>query len=248
MGGTESVEDLISAGLVKHIPVPSFPAFEKAVVGLLPTVGPEDVVILDTLSTMGNTTRGDFRLGVDETELWSKRGLYFGGDKNFLTQYEAAEKMIMRQLKNLRAKGCRIVTITHEDEQTDPITMTKKRAPQLNQAFYGSLMAHSTDVFRLSMFTEAVTNKSGEVVVKAGTRVLYLTPADGVDGHVTKYHVPRSVAETLPKGLTDPTMPKLFDTLKKKPGWLVIYGPPGVGKTTLACSEAQLTAVKKGSK
>ena len=31
MGGTESVQDLIDAGLVRHLPVPSFPAFEKAV-------------------------------------------------------------------------------------------------------------------------------------------------------------------------------------------------------------------------
>ena len=241
MGGTESVQNLINAGLVKHTPVPTFPAFDKAVVDLLPKVSEEDVVIIDTLSTLGNTTRGDFRLGTEESEdLWSKRNLYFGGDKNFLTQYEAAEKMIMRRIKNLRARGARIVTIVHEDEQVDQITMSKKRAPQLNQAFYGSLMAHSTDVFRLSMFTEDVVGPQGDVRYAAGTRVLYLKAAEGLDGHVAKYHVPREVADTLPKGITDPTMPKLFETLGKKPGWLVIYGPPGVGKTTLACSEAQL--------
>lgn len=239
MGGTESVQDLIDAGKVKHITLPSFPAFDLACNDLVKAVTPEDVVILDTISTLANTMRGDFRLGVEESnDLWGKRNLYFGGDKNFLTQYEAAEKMIMRRLKNLRARGCRIVTIVHEDEQVDQITMTKKRAPQLNQAFYGSLMAHSTDVFRLSMFFEDVKGNDGKLLYKSGTRVLYLQSAEGPEGHVTKYHVTRDVADALPKGIIDPTMSKLIATLKKKPGWLVIYGAPGLGKTTLACSEA----------
>lgn len=238
LGGTESVQDLIDQGLVQHTPIPTFEAFDKVVEQLKDKVSEADTVIIDPISTLGNTTRGDFRLGTEDGEVWGKRALYFGGDKNFLTQYEAAEKMIMRRVKNLRARGAHIITTTHEDEQVDAISQTKKRAPQLNQAFYGSLMAHSTDVFRLSMLHDDLKTKDGEVTHRAGTRVLYLLPSEGMDGHVTKYHVPRSVADTLPKGLLDPTWQKLCDTLQKDPGWLVLYGPPGIGKTSLACSKA----------
>lgn len=238
LGGTESVQDLIDQGLVQYIPIPTFEAFDKAVEELKARVSDADTIIVDPISTLGNTTRGDFRLGTEDGEVWNKRNLYFGGDKNFLTQYEAAEKMIMRRIKNLRAKGAHIITTTHEDEQVDAITQTKKRAPQLNQAFYGSLMAHSTDVFRLSMLFDDVKDQDGSVKHPAGTRVLYLKAAEGIDGHVAKYHVPRSVAEKLPKGLLDPTWQKLCDTLDKDPGWCVIYGPPGIGKTSLAASKA----------
>lgn len=248
LGGTESVQDLIDQGLVTHIPLPTFEAFDKAIVALLPKLSEADTVCVDTISALGNTTRGDFRLGTEVSEdLWAKRTLYFGGDKNFLTQYEAAEKLIMRRLKNVRAVGTHVITTAHEDEQVDAITQSKKRAPGLNQAFYGSLMAHSTDVFRLSMLFDDVKDKEGNVKYKAGTRVLYLRPAEGIDGHVTKYHVPRSVAQTLPTGIVDPTWQKLCDTLQKDPGWTVIYGPPGIGKTSLACSKALLKHTEKAT-
>jgi hypothetical protein len=238
LGGSESVQDLIETERIVEIPLPSFVAFEKAAVQLCRTVTKDDVVVVDTLSALANTTRGDLRLGPEEPEdLWSKRSLFFGADKNYLTQYEATEKMIMRHLKNLKTR-CHIITIVHEDEQVDPISMTKKRAPQLNQAFFGSLMASASDVFRLSMLFEDVKNSQGNVVHKAGTRVLYLQSAEGPDGHIAKHRTSREVAETIPKGIVDPTMPKLMKTLQKNPRWLVIYGPPGIGKTTFACSQA----------
>lgn len=246
LGGTESVQDLIDSKALTHIPIDSFKTFDETLVKLLPTLSDNDTVIVDTLSTLANTTRGDFRLGTEVSDdLWGKRSLYFGGDKNFLTQYEAAEKLIMRRLKNVRAKGTHVITITHEDEQVDAISQTKKRAPQLNQAFYGSLMAHSTDVFRLSMLFSDVKDDKGAIKYTAGTRVLYLQPAEGIDGHVTKYHVPRDVASRLPKGIVDPTWDKLQSTLEKDPGWLVLYGSPGIGKTSLAASKALITKDKK---
>jgi hypothetical protein len=246
MGGVESVQDLIDAGLVKHIPIPTFEAFDKACVELMPNLTERDAVTVDTLGALANTTRGDFRLGTEVLDdLWSKRGLYFGGDKNFLTQYEAAEKLIMRRLRNIRATGASVITTTHEDEQVDGITQAKKRAPKLNQAFYESLMAHSTDVFRLSILHEDIRNAAGETVYTAGTRILYLKASEGVDGHVAKYHVPRSVADTLPRGIVNPDWTKLCNTLHKTPGWAVIYGPPGIGKTSLACSAALITNTAK---
>jgi len=105
LGGTESVQDLIDQGLVQYIPIPTFEAFDKAVEELKARVSDADTIIVDPISTLGNTTRGDFRLGTEDGEVWNKRNLYFGGDKNFLTQYEAAEKMINDITSKIKEKG-----------------------------------------------------------------------------------------------------------------------------------------------
>ena len=234
MGGVDSVQDLIDAGTVKHIPVPSFPEYEAAVASLLPQVGPNDLVILDTISQLANSVRGDLKLGTDtNATLWDKRNVYFG-DKNYLTVFEAASQLIMRRLKNLRARGARIITVCHEDDQRDDISMTKKRAPALNTAFYKALMASSSDVFPLSVQLEDKMNEAGDITIPRGTRILNLRMSED---YVTKHHTPMAVSLKMPVGIKDPTLPKLYAVLGKKPSWLVLYGPPGAGKTTLACSD-----------
>lgn len=239
LGGTDSVQHLIDAGLVKHIPLHSFLDFEDAVMKLLPKVSEDDLIILDTVSQFANTVRGDMKLGTDiAASVWDKRSVYFS-DKNYLTVYEATCQVTMRRLKNLRARGARIITTLHEDDQRDEISMTKKRAPAVNQAFYKALMASSSDVFPLSIVTEDELDDAGNVKLAAGTRVLHMRMSDD---YVTKVHVPRHVSEKLPRGIKDPTLPKLYSVLQKRPSWLVIYGPPGAGKTSLACSEAEVPA------
>lgn len=237
LGGTDSVQHLIDSGAVKHIPIHSFPVYEETVAKLLPVVGPEDLIILDTVSQFANTVRGDMKLGTDvAASLWDKRSVYFS-DKNYLTVYEATAQVVMRRLKNLRARGARIITTLHEDDQRDEISMTKKRAPAVNQAFYKAIMASSSDVFPLSVVTEDELNEDGSIKLSAGTRILHMRMSDD---YVTKVHVPRTISEKLPRGIKDPTLPKLYTVLQKRPSWLVLYGPPGVGKTSLACSEAEV--------
>jgi hypothetical protein len=233
LGGTDSIETEIEAG-VEYIPIGSFPEYEDAVRKLLPKVGPDDLVILDTISSLANTVRGDAKLGTDTTvDLWEKRSKYTA-DPQYLTVYELAAQLIMRRLKNLRSRGARIITTCHEDEHRDEISMTKKRAPGLNEAFYKALMAATSDVFPLSVQLEDKYNNAGEIAMKAGTRILNLRMSED---YVTKHHVPRARSEALPKGIKDPTLPKLYEVLGKRPSWLCIYGPPGVGKSALAVSE-----------
>jgi hypothetical protein len=234
LNGADSIAHLIASGKVTHMECDTYIAFESYFKELLPKVGPEDLVIVDTLSKAADTTRGDMKLGVDPGEaLWDKRGLYLGGDKNYLTVYEAAGQFLMRRLRNLRARGARIITTAHEDEQFDQTTLTKKRAPAMNDALYKSLMGSSSDVFRLRQTDEDIDMGNGKML-PAYSRVLDLRP----DGEaVTKFHVSPERSESLPRRIVHPTLPKLYKALDKKPSWLVLYGPPGVGKTTLATSE-----------
>ena len=236
VNGADSIERLIKEGKVQHIVCDTFVAFEKAIVGLLPKVTPEDLVIVDTVTSLANTTRGDMKLGTDLTaSLWDQRSIFFS-DKNYLTVYEAAGQSIMRRIKNLRARGARIITVCHEDEQLDPATLGKKRAPQVNEALYRSLLAASSDVFRLyALADDELNQETGEVKYKADTRFLQLRNSEEA---VAKFHVEREQVEKIPSRLSNPTLPRLYKALAKRPSWCLLYGPPGAGKTSLAVSEA----------
>jgi hypothetical protein len=235
LNGADSIAHLIPNKVV-HMECDSFITFEGYFKELLPKVGPDDLVIMDTISKAADTTRGDMKLGVDPGEaLWDKRGLYLGGDKNYLTVYEAAGQFIMRRLRNLRARGARIITTAHEDEQDDKTTLMKLRAPAVNEALYKSLMGSSSDVLRLRQTTEDMDLGGGKVL-PAYSRVLELRP----DGEaIIKTHVAPDRNKEMPRRILHPTLPKLYKTLGKRPTWLVLYGPPGAGKTTLATSEDQ---------
>jgi hypothetical protein len=235
-GGYESVQDKIDAGLVTRITVNTYKEFEAVVFDLLPKVSAADTFILDTITSLAETTRGDMKMGNDPSQsLWDKHRLYFG-DKDTMNSYSAAQNMIMRPLMNLRARDMRIIVTAHEDEGIDAITQTKKRAPKLNPAFYDGLMAAASDVFRLSMYTEDVLGNDNTVKIKAGTRVLYLKASHSLEGWVAKSRNSVDVSEKMPKAMANPTIPKIEAVLQKRPGFLVLYGAPGCGKTTLSCS------------
>lgn len=235
----ESVEDLVCSGSLTVKSIPTLDAFGTVTSELMAQGKPGDTVILDTITSLAETARGDFKLGIDADEdLWAKRHVFFAGkDPEGWTGYDAAAKLIMRRLLNLRGKGFYVIVVAHENDQKDPTNMQRARGPQLNAQFAQMLIARSTDVLRLSMLFDDIVDREGTVKYKAGTRVLYL---HGNDECITKFHVTREVADRLPKGIVDPTMKKLRDTLQKTPGFLTIYGPPGIGKTSLACSTASI--------
>lgn len=235
MGGTDSITSRINDESVVHLPCTTFMDFEQHAKALLGIVTPDDRVVLDTLSKLLDTTRGDMKLGTDvSADLWERRSIYFS-DKNYLTVYEAAGQLVMRRLKNLRARGARIVVTAHESETLDQSSVPpiKRRGPDVNPAMVGNLLASSSDVFRLWSVPEDMLNTDGTVGVKAETRVLYLRR--GAE-HLAKFHVERAVADTIPRFILDPTYDAICAVLGKVPTWLTIYGPSGAGKTTLATS------------
>jgi hypothetical protein len=238
--GDDSIRHLVEAKAINYVPIPGFQAFEQAVKTLLPLVGPNDLVILDTLASMANSTRGDAKLGTDaQADLWDRRSKYLDGDKNYLTVYSLATDVIMRRLKNIRATGARIITTSHEDEKIDPTDAMKKRAPKLNDALYQSIMAATSDVFRLFEIVTPLLNPDGSERVAQGTRVLQLRKSEDA---VAKYHVRPSVSDTIPMYLKLPKtggLHTLYNEIGKRPTWLHLYGAPGAGKTALSVSEAE---------
>ena len=139
--GTDSIQDVIDAKKIEYIPIPNFEIYERTCLSLLKQVGPNDTVILDTISQMGHLTRGDIKWGVDpEAELWEMRRKYIGDTDNWGT-YTSAANLIMRRLKNLYNKGASIITTCHEEEKVDPADLRKKRGIALNKEFREMLEA-----------------------------------------------------------------------------------------------------------
>lgn len=192
--------------------------------------------MVDTITSLAATIRGDVQLGTDaDASIWDRRSIYMhekGGGSGW-APYVVAGVMIMRNLKNLRAMGIPIVTTVHEAEQADPVSGMKKEAPAVNPELYTSLMGASSDIVRMQMLMENVLTKTGEVKHRQGTRTIQLVATDEA---IAKTHVDADADPPikLPKFVYNPSMGELHRLLGKTPSWLVIYGPPGVGKTVLS--------------
>lgn len=235
--GVDSIAKRIAAGAVKLVPCGSFVEYDaacKALANRAPQPG--DLVVLDTLTQLLSTTRGDFKHGTDPKEsIWDKRDLYFG-DKQALNAYQASGNMVMRWLKNLRNVGYNIVVLAHEDEALDEVTMTTKRSVKANPESRDMLYAASSDVFRLTEVVQDRTelvNGEPTVVLARGERLMLLRRTQD---SLAKYHVDLEQAAKVPDAIKAPTMAKLCSVLGKTPSFLVVYGAPGVGKTTFATS------------
>lgn len=238
--GNDSIAHLASAGLIEYLPIPSFQEFQRQIQRLVPLVGPDDLVIVDTIGSLQETTIIDARLGTDvSVDFWALKGKYLEGDKNYLNVYNLAGDTIIRRLKNIRARGARIITTSHESEQVDPTDLRRKRAPKLSPAMYESIMRNTSDIVRLSEVIEPIIGEEGQVLVGTGTRLLQLRKTEDA---VAKYHVVPEMSARIAQLLTMPPIGgihKYHAHIGKRPAWLHIYGPPGVGKTSLCASEAE---------
>jgi hypothetical protein len=238
--GIDSISDVLQAKPkeITRIPIRTFDEFDVFVSSIVNKLKPTDVVVLDTLNSLANMTRGDVKLGTDPTELLMPKRDKILADKNYLTVYELAGQFILRRLKNLgkSGEGARIIVTCHEAEKIDDSTIppTKRRGPDVNPALLGALLGASSDVFRLRSLEEGITNDKGEIVLPADTRIMELRRTDEI---MAKFHVPLSKVPEIKRILVQPTLPKLYEHLGKKPTWLTIYGSPGVGKSTFATSE-----------
>lgn len=249
MNGDDSIRHLVESGAIQYHPVPSFQAYQAVIQKLLPVLTPQDTVLLDTIGSLATSVRWDAKLGTDMTQdLWEKRGLYLGGDKNYLTVYTLAGDLTMRRLKNIRSTGARIITTSHEAEKIDPTDGLNKLAPKMNDALYTSIMAATSDVFRLSELVDPILfpdghPQAGEVRIPIGTRILQLRKTDEA---VAKYHVSPERSASIKRLLQMPPtggLHVLYAHLGKKPTWMHLYGAPGAGKTALSCSEAEAVPI-----
>lgn len=238
--GTDSIQDIIDAGAIIYIPVPSIDVYDKICLQLLPVVKPGDTIILDTINQLAVTTRIDFRYGVDPSEPLYERyhSITTKKDQDNYGLYTNAANFIMRRLKNLYNRGCYIVCTAHESERLDPSDMRKKRNIDLNDEFRGMLSGSSSDILRLSQLTENVIDLDDptKILHPKGTRMLQFRRTEE---WAAKIQVPidKDVAllqagvEAISLPLGDGGWSKMVRVFGKEPRWLTLYGMYGVGKT-----------------
>lgn len=253
--GHEVVNHLRAAGLVTVMSCQTYDDFDKACIRLIPQVAPGDVIIIDTISSLANQTRGDHKLGIDMLDsVWDRSEIFFR-DKYGQLGYEATQQQIMRRVRNFVAvseimaeKGVpsdqvlRVYIAAHQRDVTDQQTgMKGVMGPDVNPAFFSALYGTSTDMFRLDVMLDPVIDENtGAVKIPADMRVLYLKRNSEM---TAKNRCRIDISSKLPNGILLPPheygLPKLWKVLDRKSGCLVVYAPGGSGKTTFLCSEAQ---------
>lgn len=237
--GNDGIAHLIESKKIVEYVCDSFNSYDRYTYELMTKVGQDDFVIVDTMSSLAETTRGDLKIGSEDDGLiWDKREKLQG--EAYGTSYKTAQVLIMRRLVNLRKRRAHVITTTWETDQRDDGTKISQRAPDVNPKFFTALLGASSDIIRLTEVHEDIRDSSGNVKVAKGSRTLQLRPSDDA---VIKVQVRRDLVEKIPKFLVNPTWAKLCTTLGKIPSWLTLYGPPGVGKTSLVTD-----MVNEGSK
>jgi hypothetical protein len=228
--------------------------YEEVADALAETVKAGDLVIVDTLSQLVEATleylkeRAMLAAGISRA---SDAGALFEKVSAFGRDYKESKGLIMQKLKNLSARGARLILNVHQksaymdaDRSTIvstfrgiPMDSVKMIGPSLNNQLFEQVNARATDIYRLSRFNEDVKDDDGNVCVPYGTRLLHLTENPG---DVIKSSAPPDRLAALREGLLSPTLPKLYTLIGGKPEMMVIYSPPGVGKTTFALSSLAL--------
>jgi hypothetical protein len=240
LSGFDSVAHLLDTGQITRLPCRTYTEFITATRELALKVTPADLVIVDTVSKLAETLRDDILHGENQENTLAEISREIKGETYGRNCYQAAQRVFMRQMKNIHraGDGARIITVFHEKDQKDPDDVTlMKRGPSVNAAFYDSIVGQSSDIFRLTVAVEDVLGQDGKVKYPRKTRFLQLQDSEEA---LAKYKVSPAVSEKLPRRIVNPTLPKLYKVLGKKPSWLSIYGSPGTGKSTLACSEIEI--------
>lgn len=235
--GTDSINSIIAKNQdsLTVIEVGSYEKFDNISKDLLEDIVPGDLVILDTISMLADTTRTDYKLGTDMTKSYWKDKDRLVTDAVTRNIYGAAGALIMRRLKNFRSMGARIIVTAHERSGYDPNIpkSAKIRIPDVNDDLCKSLTGSSSLVCRLTINHDEVTDEEGNVLLAVGQRLLQIKPSED---YYTKVHMDLESSYDLPDVISRPSTTKLAKILGHEPAWMTLYGPPGAGKTTFALS------------
>lgn len=192
-----------------------------------------DTLIVDTISALAATYIREYRFRsmkegdyfAEHIKNWDKTGSQ--------SAYLMTEQTIMQRIKWVQNRGVNIIVTAHEGEQTNERTGEKLTGPEISAKFFNRLNASCSMMFRLKVEFSSSEDDKGKQVHKA-KRVLMVRP---VEDYILKCNVPSEDLEKIPYTIVSPTLPKLYEKLGFVPTFMVLYGPPGCGKSTLSLSQ-----------
>jgi len=192
-----------------------------------------DTFIVDTLSELSANLIREYRFrNMKEGE--SFESYYNTWDKtNSQSAYAMAEQIFMQSIKLLHHKGVKIILTMHEGTQINEKTGSKTTGPELSPKFFNRVSGSCNAMFRLKIEYTQKQQENGKVI-PVEKRILMIRP---VEDFILKCHAPPEEIEKIPFELVNPTIPKLQAKLGFEPSFMVVYGPPGAGKSTFVLSQ-----------
>lgn len=224
--GTDSVSNLIQQGTVVVYPARSLSDLGKAFQLIRKTVDDYDRIVVDTTTTLSTSINNEL-LTKGGTMLWANRGAGMS-----LTQQqwgEMSSRMILF-FRDLQELPLPVILVCHEGIRENPYDGIEVHAPDINKMVLKELYGMNDAIIRLGKLPSK-TNIGG-TDYPLGTRVLRLQDspqfmAKGRD----------ALPYQRPELLANPTLASFLKVCNPEPRKIVLYGPPGVGKTVFACSE-----------
>jgi len=184
------------------------------------------LLVLDTISSLSTLVRHDL-MGDGKLGIWQNRGVYRADTRS---EYRATADMVSRMLQHFRRLPIATVFVAHEEERLDPAGVLK-RGPALSPALLKDVVGWSHVLAHLGQTTHAVTLPNGREI-PAGTRRLRVEPDNRYMAKARR----RVDLPPLPPVILEPTLRDLREILDgtgEPYPWATLYGPPGVGKTSL---------------
>lgn len=226
--GFASVANLIDEGKVELFPANSFEKADAAVAKIFKDADKYSRVVLDPVTTMATTLNNTLTLKGSNVVggIWEKRNsLRIAQD-----QWGQMSTMVILLTRTLYELPCQVVLTCHEGTRENPFDGIEMHAPDLNRMILKDLYGYCDAIVRLGKMPQKGVIDGKDV--PAGTRVLRLqdSPQYMAKGRDT-------LPYSRPELLANPSMSSFLSVCKPSPRKIVVYGPPGVGKTVFACSE-----------
>ncbi len=231
--GTDSVRNILknNTDKITLINAITFKAFDDGITNIKFKEG--DTLIIDTVSALSANLIREYRFrDMKEGESFDK--YYQSWEKtNSRSAYAMAEQIFMQNIKLIQHKGVKIIITAHEGKQENEKTKEESIGPELSPKFFNRISESCSTMFRLKIEYTQKQEENGKVTTQE-KRILMLRP---VEDYILKCHVPSEELEKIPFAIVNPTIPKLYAKLGFVPTFMVVYGPPGAGKSTFVLSQ-----------
>lgn len=242
------MKKLIDAGLVVRKKIPDFETYGKLIQSIISgQTAPPNVIVVDTIGSLATWTRHEVTAS---REMHNIETLWKNSQKLTMQiqDWGRMSDLIGRTIYEIRSldddlveagkPGITMVLNAHVGVRENELDQ-KIEGPNVNKQLLEYIQNLSDVIVRINVATQDMKTPVGDV--KAGkTRLLDLAINPK---NANKYRTDPD--RDMPSIMIDPTLPKLEKVLGERPRIVGVYGLPGAGKTTFACSYSTIEKDKK---